>query len=185
VEHRVRTIVAEELGGDRAASAACVCYGNLPAQEVKISQKEIHWFDSNGVWKPPPGPNPYWLAAVFLDVEGWNAVALQVWNGATNNPPVPKNQVLVGLANKTDWPKEIWADNLCSGRIASVYHEQRNPTFRRMLLDAPDCYDGADTIVFRKPGLFGIWHEVSHFEPNDFWKAFGGTRCDFAWVKDY
>jgi hypothetical protein len=184
LEHEVRRIVAEEVGAARAAGT-CVCYGYLPAQEVRIRPEEILWFDSNGVWKPPPGPYADWLIAVFLDVQGWNAAALHVWDGATNNPPIPKNQVLVGLANGTSWPKEIWADNLCSGRVSSVYHETTNASYRRMLLGSPDCYNGADTIVFRKPGLFGIWHEVSHFEPNDFWRAFGGTRCDFHWVKDY
>jgi hypothetical protein len=178
-------IVAEEVGGSRAARATCVCYGNLPAEEVRIKPEEILWFDSNGMWKPPPAPGADWLIAVFLDKNGWNAAALHVWDGATNSPPVPKNQVLVGLANGTSWPKEIWADNLCSGRVSSVYQETTNPSYRRILIDSPDCYDGADTIVFRKPGLFGIWHEVSHFEPNDFWRAFGGTRCDFHWVKDY
>jgi hypothetical protein len=185
LERRVRAVVAEEVQGDRAASSGCVCYGVLPAQQVRIKPEDIGWFDSNGVWQPPPGSRPDWLIAVFLDVQGWNAAQLHLWNGATNNPPVPKNQVLVGLANATEWPKEIWADNLCSGRIGSVYHEQVNPTYRRMLLDAPDCYNGADTIVFRKPGLFGVWHDVSHFQPTDFWRAFGGTRCDFYWVKDY
>src|SRR5207248_2721189 len=89
LEQQVRAIVAEEMGGDRAATVAaltpsglCVCYGNLPAQELKIRPSEIHWFDSNGVWQPPLDGSADWLVAVFLDVQGWNAAALHVWNGA-------------------------------------------------------------------------------------------------------
>jgi len=185
LERQVRAIVAEETRGDRAASAACVCYGYLPAQELRVRPEESPWYDSAGVWQPELNGRPDWLIAVFLDVQGWNAAQLHVWDGSAISPPVPRNQVLLGLANGTSWPKEVWADNLCSGRVASVYQETTNPNFRRMLLDAPDCYDGVDTVVFRKPGLFGIWHEVCHFEPNDFWRAFGGTRCDFVWVKDF
>jgi hypothetical protein len=185
LERQVRAIVAEETRGDRAASAGCVCYGYLPAQELRVRPEESSWYDSAGVWQPELNGRPDWLVAVFLDVQGWNAAALHVWDGSALSPPVPRNQVLLGLANGTSWPKEIWADNLCSGRVASVYQETTNPIFRRMLLDAPDCYAGVDTVVFRKPGLFGIWHEVCHFEPNDFWRAFGGTRCDFVWVKDF
>jgi hypothetical protein len=37
-------------------------------------------------------------------------------------------------------------------------------------------------VVVRKSGLSGIWHELSHSEPHDFWRAFGGTRRDFDWL---
>lgn len=99
-------------------------------------------------------------------------------------PPVPRNQVLVGLANGTDWAKEIWSENVCSGRLGSVYQDGPNLTPRRMLLNMPTCREGTDTIVFRKPGFWGIWHDVGHFPPELFWQAFGGTVADFTWVTD-
>jgi hypothetical protein len=96
------------------------------------------------------------VIAVKLDSAGWNWARLLLSDGATANPPVPKNQVLVGLANRTDWPKEIWAQNFCTGRIASVFQSGMNSTPNWMRLDLAVCWSGADTIVFRKPGFWGI-----------------------------
>jgi hypothetical protein len=57
-------------------------------------------------------------------------------------------------------------------------------TPRWMLLEKSSCREGADTIVFRKPGFLGIWHDVGHVPPELFWQAFGGTVCDFRWAID-
>jgi hypothetical protein len=97
---------------------------------------------------------------------------------------VSKNQALIGLANQTDWAKEIWVENLCAGRTASVFQSGTNSAPNRMRLDQAECWQGADTIVFRKPGFWGIWHDVGHFPPGLFWQAFGGTWADFSWVVD-
>lgn len=97
LERQVRAIVAEEAGGDPAANAGCVCYGYLPARELRVRPEESAWYDGAGVWRPPSDGRRDWLVAVFLDVQGWNAAALHVWDGATLTPPIPRNQVLVGL----------------------------------------------------------------------------------------
>jgi hypothetical protein len=169
-----------------SAEVGSVCFGYLPGDRIAMRQEEIIWRDSNGMYQGPPnsGPGADWIIAVALDNVPWNVARLRLRNGATAQPPVPENQVLVGLANGTDWPKEIWAANLCSGRLGSVYQEGPNSIPRRLLLDAPSAREGADTIVFRKPGFFGIWHEVGYFPPELFWRAFGGTVIDFTWVTD-
>jgi hypothetical protein len=94
------------------------------------------------------------------------------------------DQVLIRLANATDWAKEIWAFNLCSGRLGSVFQEDPNSTPRSMLLSRASCREGADSIVFRKPGFFGIWHDVGHFDSGSFWSTFGGTVATFTWTVD-
>jgi hypothetical protein len=90
----------------------------------------------------------------------------------------------VGLANSTELAKEIWSFNLCSGRLSSIYQEGANSTPRTMLLSRASCREDADTIVFRKPGSFGIWHDVGHWPDAYFWSAFGGTVATFTWTVD-
>jgi hypothetical protein len=120
----------------------------------------------------------------MLDSATFNQAQLIVADGATFSPPVSMTEAVIGLANATDWDKEIWAANLCSGRIGSVFQAGPNATPRRMRLRQADCREGADTIVFRKPGFFGIWHDVGHLAPGGFWRWFGGTVADFTWVVD-
>jgi hypothetical protein len=188
--HQVlRAVVDEELeqsSGSARAADVCVCAGGVPGDRINLTQEEIRWY-VNGKWTPPSSTAPgqdFWVIAVALDSAPFNYARLVLRNGATFNPPVASDQVLVGLANATDWAKEIWALNLCSGRLGSVYQEGPNSTPRRTLLSAPSCREGADTIVFRKPGFWGIWHDVGHFPPELFWRAFGGTVADFTWVVD-
>ncbi len=185
----LRVAVQDELG--QLPSAArdfdmCVCAGAVPGDRINLTAAEINWF-VDGVWTLPPNALPgedFWVITVALDSAPFNWARLILRNGATFSPPVPRNQVLVGLANGTDWAKEIWSENLCSGRLGSVYQEGPSSTPRRMLLSMPVCREGTDTIVFRKPGFWGIWHDVGHFPPEVFWQAFGGTVADFTWVID-
>lgn len=190
--HRLlRAAVEDELHQltDRSGPFdVCVCASGVPGDRIGITAEDIRW-SVDGVWTPPPSPpaksgEDFWVIAVYLDSAPFNAARLILRNGATFDPPVPRNQVLVGLANATEWAKEIWAENLCSGRTGSVYQEGPNGTPRRMLLTMPACREGADTIVFRKPGLWGTWHDVGHFPPELFWQAFGGTVADFTWTFD-
>jgi hypothetical protein len=189
VRQVVRAAVEEELeqsGSSARAEDVCVCASGVPGDRINLRPGEIYWY-TDGVWTPPPFPvagEDFWVIAVALDSAPWNYARLVLRNGATFDPPVPKNQMLIGLGNATEWAKEIWSFNLCSGRLGSVYHDGHNLTPRRMLLSAPNCHEGADTVVFRKPGFFGIWHDVGHFPPELFWQAFGGTVADFTWVFD-
>jgi hypothetical protein len=195
LEDAIRTAVAEELGRDRPAgnpNGTCICISGVPGDRLPFSFLDmttgtvgttVPWF-TNGRWNPPPGGRSFWRIGVLFDSAPFNEGRLIVRDGSTFNPPVRKDQALVGLANATDWAKEIWADNLCSGRIGSVFQEGTNATPRRMLLDRAVCREGADTIVFRKPGFFGIWHDVGHFASERFWEAFGGTWGDYTWEID-
>jgi hypothetical protein len=198
LEDAIRAAVAEELGGHRergnpdGGSCTCVMSGlGTPGDRIGLTFPStpgtVPWFASGG-WTPPPSGASFWTIAVLLDSAPFNVARLILRDGATFNPPVPSNQALVGLANATDWAKEIWAGNLCSGRIGSVFQSGRNSTPRRMLLTRSFCAEGTDTIVFRKPGFFGFWHEVGHFPPGSgpgaFWRAFGGTWGDYTWTVD-
>ncbi len=167
-----------------AAEQSSVCFGNPRGDLLEFGASQIVWWDSAGNWIAPPDGEEFWKIGIQLDVARFNAAELQLRNGATWSPPVPRSQVLVGLANDTDWAKEIEAFNLCSGRIGSVYQSGRNAVPHRMLLSAPNRREGADTIVFHKPGFAGFWHPVGHFPPVWFWRAFGGTVADFVWRID-
>jgi hypothetical protein len=167
-----------------ATEQTCVCAGNPRGDRIALRAENIVWRDSAGNWVPPPSGREFWTIAVALDAAPFNWARLELRNGEVWSPPVPRSQVLVGLANSTDWDKEIEAFNLCSGRIGSVYQSGRNILPRRMLLSVPNCREGADTIVFHKPGAFGFWHPVGHFPPGLFFRAFGGTVADFVWVID-
>src|SRR5829696_5560613 len=79
-------------------------------------------------------------------------------------------------------PLDTHTPTFCTGRIASVFQSGTNTTPNRIRLDHAVCWSGADTIVFRKPGFLGVWHNVGHFGATAFWKAFGGTVADFSWV---
>ena len=175
----VAVAVADMVG---EAQAGCICYGWLPGVRIPAKLKDILWWDTTGAWVPPPGPGPAWIVALRMDP--WCYARMRIANGATASPPVPKNQALIGLANLTSWAKEIWASNLCIGRVASVSQSGTNAIPVRMLLDMPSCNQGMDTIVFRKPGFLGIWHDVAHFAGEWFWAALGGTVTDFTWVFD-
>jgi hypothetical protein len=187
LEDTVRAVVSGAEVGDRpsaAPAAMCVCASGVPGDRIGLGGPPYPWWSASGAFIPPPGGTSPWVIAVRLDTPGWNWARLTLSDGALANPPVPKNQVLVGLTNATSWAKEIWADNLCSGRTIAVFQSGTSSTVQRMRLDAPQCWAGADTVVFRKPGFLGIWHDVGHFPPEFFWPAFGGTLADFRWVFD-
>jgi len=182
-QQNLQQAVKTALGG-LATAQSCICFGTPPGDLIALRAQDIIWFDPAGNWVTPPGGAASWVIAVALDSAPFNWARLVLRNGATWNPPVLRSQVLVGLANETDWAKEIEAFNLCSDRIGAVYQAGPNGTPRRMLLSAPDCREGADTIVFNKPGFLGFWHPVGHFPPSSFFRAFGGTVADFTWVID-
>lgn len=166
-----------------AAASVCVCAGGVHGDRINASPP-YPWWDAVGNFLPPPSGTPPWVIAVSLDTARWNWALLLLSDGATANPPVPKSQVVVGLANSTSWAKEIWAQNFCIGRMASVFQSGTNTTPNRIRLDRAVCWSGADTIVFRKPGFLGTWHDVGHYGATEFWQVFGGTVADFTWVFD-
>jgi hypothetical protein len=95
---------------------------------------------------------------------------------------VKADEMEVGLTTRVEWAKEIQAWSICRGAIASVKQERRNSTPAYMKLKN-ECR-GADTILFNKPGWFGKWWTVSHLDPSQFWKLFGGMRLTFDWRFD-
>jgi hypothetical protein len=131
-------------------------------------------------------PPPVTLAVILQIVNFWGRVnsgdflSLKVELGASFG--IAPNQMQVGLASAVGWAKEIYAWNLCMGKLASVHQDGPNPTPSFMML-MNEC-GGADTIVFTKPQLGGVWADVSNFNPSEFWSVFGGMRLTFTWVGD-
>jgi hypothetical protein len=183
LEDAVRAEVETEVDSSSAPDA-CICASDVPGYTIPgFGSNPIPWF-AGGTWTPPPSGNPFWTIAVVLDGPAWNWARLILHDGATFDPPVSKNETVIGLANETDWAKEIWFDNLCSGRTGSLFVSGFDLEPRRTRLSPAGCYSGTDTIVFRKPGFFGIWEDIGHWQPSEFWKMFGGTRGDYTWVID-
>ena len=91
-------------------------------------------------------------------------------------------QMLVGLATTVSWAKEIYAWNLCRGKLASVHQDSANSVPSYMLLEQ-GC-EGADTIIFTKPQFGGVWADVSNFDFIQFWSKFSGMRLTFTWIAD-
>lgn len=115
----------------------------------------------------------------FLPPSG-DAVICRVEPGAPFG--IGPTEIRVGLASAVSWAKEIVAWHLCRGRLSTVFQEGTNSTANFMLLER-GC-DGADTIIFRKPGFLGIWVDVFHLESRLFWPMFGGKRLTFTWLID-
>jgi hypothetical protein len=166
--------------GGAGGGSVCICASGIPGDEIDIAIDPIPWQP----WRDPAPDRNFWAVTLNLDSAPFNIARLTVREGARNNPPVGSDQALIGLANTTDWAKEIWGFNLCSGRLGSVFQEGPNSTPRTMLLSRASCREGADTIVFRKPGFFGIWHDVGHFAAGSFWRIFAGTVATFTWNVD-
>ena len=140
----------------------------------------------NPLPSPPPGQNSVTIA-VFLSVNtvfgrqfSGDSLRLVVEPGAQFG--VGPGQMLVGLATTVNWAKEIYAWNLCRGKLASVHQSGPNTTPTFMLLTR-GC-DGADTIIFTKPQTFGVWADVGNFDFTLFWTVFGGRRLTFTWITD-
>ncbi|QBR92719.1 hypothetical protein [Nocardioides euryhalodurans] len=183
----VRVAVAATTGSDRAADGVRVCATRIPGDVITIDP--VPWWQGGG-WRLPSGPRPpglppdAWVVAIYLDQHGWNAARMVVLPRRPTDPAgsfLPKSDSLVGLSNDTDWAKEIRAENVCSGSVRSVFQPGRSASTRWMTLGAASGDDGEDTVLFRKPGFLGIWHDVGHFRSDQYWAAFGGTSVDYRW----
>jgi hypothetical protein len=156
-----------------------------------------HDFGSPVPWKPvwhgPPDPDhpgselPSWVIAIALDNAPFNYAKLTLENGAPDG--VTAGQVLIGLANGTDWAKEVWYWNSCVGNLMVIRQTGPNltPNFMQVNIDLPPYPPNAiPSMVFRKPGFLGFWHDVGHFPlfHTRFAEFFGGTKATFTWVID-
>lgn len=158
----------------------CICMATgIPGTTQSLS-------GVNPLPSPPAGQTSITIA-VFLFVStifgskfSGDALRLVVEPGAGFG--VGPGQMLVGLATTVNWAKEIYAWNLCRGKLASVHQSGPNTTPSFMLLTR-GC-DGADTIIFTKPQFGGVWADVANFDFTLFWTVFGGRRLTFTWITD-
>ena len=95
---------------------------------------------------------------------------------------VSAGQMQVGLISAVSWAKEIYAYNFCSGRLPGGL-SQSGPGSTSFMMLTRGC-GGAQTIVFRKPQLGGVWADVGFLDPNLFWTVFDGRRLTFTWLTD-
>jgi hypothetical protein len=182
------TTARQSLAEAQAAvpPAACICMRTGLPRMTPLKEP---------IFNPPPWrTDPSVLPLVFAWYpNGRDAIRIEVKSGSEGRiTPLPLDAMVVQLRLRNPaglgysvatWAKEIQALNYCIGTTSSI----RVDTWERpvsMHLRRADCTRDADTIVFRKPGFLGIWHDVGYFEPEAFWSAFGGQVVDFEWVGD-
>jgi hypothetical protein len=134
---------------------------------------------------PHPGEDSYVVAFYMLphgapEGKPEDALKMEVEDGAKYN--LRRDEVEVGLASRVDWAKEIVAWDLCEGRVSSVYQENDNRAPRWMRLSWG--WRQADTLVFRKPKVLGIWSDMYNLDFKQFWNVFGGKSVTFIWAWD-
>jgi len=159
------------------AGQTCICMATgVPGWTENLS-------GLNPLPAPPTGQNFITVAVVFAGVYGiiTDTLELKVEDGVPFG--LGPSDMLVGLASKVDWAKEIVSWNLCRGRLASVFQAQASGSPNFMQLER-GC-NGADTILFNKPEYFGVWDTIANFDFQLFWTVFGGKRLTFTWVTDY
>ena len=178
------------LGGDEIGPGLSSLWDDLTSGLEQKYGAPIPW---KPTWRPPP-PDPDtgeqfsdWVFAVALDDAPFNWAKLQIEDGAPEG--VGAGQVLIGLANGTSWAKEAWYWNTCSGITNGVGQSGTNltPNFMRIDIDTPPYPPNPiPSMVFRKPGFLGVWHDVGHFPlfHTRFADFFGGTKATFTWVVD-
>jgi len=158
----------------------CICLATgIPGTTQSLSSV-------NPLPAPPPGTNVVIIAVALsvINVTGptfsGDTLRLTVEPGAQFG--IGSGQMQVGLASAVSWAKEIYAWNLCRGRLATLHQPgpSTTPTFMTL---TRDC-DGADTIVFRKPQFGGVWADVGNFDFTLFWTVFNGRRLTFTWLTD-
>lgn len=170
-----------ELGriqqASRTAGHTCICMATgVPGFTQDLS-------GLNPLPAPPAGQNFVTIAVILVHPLWGNVMAaleLKIEDGVPFG--LGSSDMLVGLASKVDWAKEIVSWNLCRGQLASVFQAQASGSPNFMQLER-GC-DGADTILFRMPSFFGIWGTVGNFDFQLFWTVFGGKRLTFTWIAD-
>jgi hypothetical protein len=159
------------------AGQTCICMATgVPGETQDLS-------GLNPLPAPPAGQNFLTIGVVFTHpVYGviTDTLRLTIEDGAPFG--LGASDMLVGLASEVDWAKEIVSWNLSRGRLASVFQAQTNASPNFMQLKR-EC-NGADTILFNKPGFLGVWGTRANFDFQLFWTVFGGKRLTFTWVTD-
>jgi hypothetical protein len=138
-------------------------------------------------WQPPPTGGTSWPIAVYLDNAPFNIARLDVYDGAPYS--LAENEFILGLANATTWAKKIYYWQSCVGRVVSVSQSGKSsvPDEARIAIDMPPYPPSPiPSLLFRKPGFLGSWHDVGHFPyfHTNFSAFFGGTRSVFTWMVD-
>jgi hypothetical protein len=137
--------------------------------------------DLSGWQGPRPGVDD-WDITVFLDDAPFNIAHLLLESGGPMG--LSRDQILLGLANETDWEKEIWTWNRCDGRALGVRRAGQIQAPQSIILNRRQGRE-TSTLVFRKPGFLGEWQDIGHFAPGDpFWNNFGQTIATFTWIVD-
>jgi hypothetical protein len=168
------------MQASHAPGHVCICMATgIPGTTQSLSSV-------NPLPPPPPGTNVVTIAVALLV----NNIAGPTFSGdtlrLTVEPGTPfgigSGQMHVGLASAVNWAKEIYAWNLCRGRLATLH--QPGPSTTPTFMTLTRACDGADTIVFRKPQFGGVWADVGNFDFTLFWTVFGGRRLTFTWLTD-
>ncbi|WP_433359467.1 hypothetical protein [Streptosporangium sp. CA-115845] len=176
--------ISFDPGGDMIGSQDM--WDNLAHQLQSKYGSPVPW---KPAWRPPPDDST-WVFAVQLDDNAWNWARLTIGDGGSAiNGPLAANEMELGLANDTDWAKELWYWNTGAGPRVRLYKSgvAATPSVRTVAIDPPPYPPNSiPSLIFKKPGVFGIWHDVGHFPlyRTRFFEFFSGTRATFTWIYD-
>lgn len=178
IESKVEQEVLEMLPGGLRQQSIVVCgcgwpFGGCcdpPGENIDLSNRS-----GENPWPPPYPPDGDYLILVCLseDIMFW-----KLQDGAAYN--LNPDQMLVGLTSRVDWAKEIAAWQVCTCEIAKVHQDSASQSPVWMLLTK----DQTETIVFKKPKFFGVWTDMYHIEPTQFWPYLGGKIITVDWLWD-
>jgi hypothetical protein len=124
------------------------------------------------------------LPWVFAVASSSKAVALRmdVEDGASMN--LSREDMIVRLAIKVAWEKEIFGWNVCQERAVTTVKQTKEgaPAVEMKIRRG---FAQTDAIVFRKPKVLGVWTDMFHLDTAEpFWNFLGGKIVTFTWVQD-
>lgn len=176
VEQEITKILPRELRGQEIVVCGCGWpFGGCcdpPGENLDMNNAS-----GETPWPPPWPPDGIYNIAVWFK-ESSDVMLWTLTDGASYN--LTPDQMLVGLITHVDWAKEIAAWQTCTCEIAKVHQDGPNQSPVWMFLTR----DQTDTIVFRKPQFLGVWTDMAHIEPTQFWPYFGGKIMIVHWIGD-
>jgi hypothetical protein len=138
---------------------------------------------------PLPAGQTQYRAAIFVkDFLSFTTDAVRMeWPPGQTLPANQTEIVLrVGAPNfPHTWAKEVYGWTYCRLRTRGASHPGGGwPGEAVLPLTRAQCEAGdADTIVFAKPGFWGVWTDVFHWTPESFWGLHSGRRVTYTWLQ--
>ena len=128
-------------------------------------------------WRFVNGGNLPQIQGVYMTEDN---ISVKVESGDSLN--LNPNEIEMVLTSSVDWKKEVVAFNPCTGRGATIFTQGSNKGPVHMRLSRSGCV--GDTVILRKEKLFQGMVDMYHFDPNRFFRLWGGKKITINWTQD-